>query len=791
MARFISNSIPNLLNGVSQQPDTVRLSNQAELQENALSDVVFGLSKRPPTEHVAKLNTDTDDDSKVHIINRDVNEQYALILNDEQIKVYELDGTSKTITNTSDLTYLETDDPVNDLNCITVADYTFIVNKTKQVEKSTTVSTARPYEALIYVKNGQYKTEYEVKINGTTQASYTTSDNQQDITTDNIAEELYDDLNSNLSGYTVSRDGSIIRVQHTTTDFTITTNDGLGGDGVVSIKDKINAFSDLPYKGYTNFEVEITGDGGTEYDNYYVKWDGEAWVESVKSGLKNSLDKTTMPHVLIRTADGNFRYSPADGSSYTINSTTYYVPDWEGRVVGDDVTAPDPTFVGTTIQDAFFYRNRLGFLADENVIFSKVGEFFSFYPQTVTTALDDDPIDVAVSHNKVSKLKYAVPFSEELLLFSDQTQFILRPEEVLSGKTVSINQATEYEIDTKTRPVGLGQNIYFGFKRGSFAGLREYFVSSDTDQKEALDVTINIPKYIEGSLIELKGSTAENILLGLSGTKRNEVYVYKYYFDANQKALQRSWSKWVFPTGDVILGGDSIESVFYFVTKRSDGTYLDKMNLKTNEVDTNLDFAVMLDRKTKLSGTYTASTDSTTFTLPYSDSGDKQVVLSGDWAAATRGRNIEISSSTATTVTVNGDYSTNDVFIGNKYNFKYQFSNLYVREQKTSGNASSINAGRLMLKKMAFIFGDTGFFTVTVKPKARDNSVHKFTGQVLGSSKFILGEPILESGEFKVPIQCRNIDVEVELENDSYLPSSFLSVEWEGIFSVLSERIIT
>ena len=58
MARLISASIQNLLNGISQQPDSVRLDNQGAIQENALSDVVYGLGKRPPTEHIAKLNTE-------------------------------------------------------------------------------------------------------------------------------------------------------------------------------------------------------------------------------------------------------------------------------------------------------------------------------------------------------------------------------------------------------------------------------------------------------------------------------------------------------------------------------------------------------------------------------------------------------------------------------------------------------------------------------------------------------------------------------------------------------------
>jgi len=45
----ISETLANLINGVSQQPPHIRLSSQAELQENALSSEVEGLTKRPPS----------------------------------------------------------------------------------------------------------------------------------------------------------------------------------------------------------------------------------------------------------------------------------------------------------------------------------------------------------------------------------------------------------------------------------------------------------------------------------------------------------------------------------------------------------------------------------------------------------------------------------------------------------------------------------------------------------------------------------------------------------------------
>ena len=795
-ARLISNSIPNLLNGVSQQPDTVKLPNQATIQENGLSDIITGLGKRPPTEHIAKLNTDTLTNSKVHIINRDSNEQYAVLVNNQSIKVYDLAGNNKSVVTPDGLTYLTSTNPQQDFNLVTVADYTFIVNKTKTVAKSGSLSTARPDEAIFYVKNGQYKTTYEIDIDGSNVASFqtldnSTSSNASSITTDNIATELTNDLNANLSGYTIVRDGSIIYVKKNSGTFTAEVSDGLGGDGLILVKDKTNSFADLPYKGYTGFVVEIVGDGGTEFDNYFVQWDGTAWVETVKDGLDNSFDTSTMPHLLIRTADGNFRFCKADGSSYTVSATSYTEPEFASRTVGDETTSPDPTFVGRKINDIFFYRNRLGFLSDENVIFSKAGKFFTFWATTVTTAVDDDMIDLAVSHNKVSILKYAVPFNEQLVLFSDQSQFTLDAEEVLSAKTVSINQTTEYEIDDGVKPIGLGQNIYFGISRGSFAGVREYYVNADTEIKDALDTTVNLPRYISGDLNGLKGSSSENTLFAFASGERNSLFVYKYYFDAGTKALQRSWSKYKFVDTDVLLDGDCIQNYLYMVIKRADGTYLEKLNLKTNEVDTGLSFPVLLDRKTSLTGSYDSATNKTTFTLPYQETNSMDVVLGGSWSSTQKGRNIPISSTTSTTVVVDDDYSANPVLVGRKYTFKYQFPTFFVREQKATGNATSVNTGRLQLKKMSIIFGDTGFFEVNLTPLARTTSVYKFTGQILGSSTFTIGQPNLESGTFKFPIQCKNTDTVIFISSDSYLPCNFLSAEWEGVFSVLSQRIIT
>ena len=70
------------------------------------------------------------------------------------------------------------------------------------------------------------------------------------------------------------------------------------------------------------------------------------------------------------------------------------------------------------------------------MILGRTREFFNFWPETVTTILDTDLIDVVASNNKVSVLRYAVPYQDEPILFSAQYQFRFNAAEtVLTPKT--------------------------------------------------------------------------------------------------------------------------------------------------------------------------------------------------------------------------------------------------------------------------------------------------------------------------------------------------------------------
>ena len=61
----ISQVIPNLLGGVSQQPDPLKLPGQVREAENVLLDPTFGCRKRPPTQFISKLADDVPADAQL------------------------------------------------------------------------------------------------------------------------------------------------------------------------------------------------------------------------------------------------------------------------------------------------------------------------------------------------------------------------------------------------------------------------------------------------------------------------------------------------------------------------------------------------------------------------------------------------------------------------------------------------------------------------------------------------------------------------------------------------------
>jgi hypothetical protein len=766
---LISSSIPNLVNGVSQQPPTLRLTSQAEAQENGISTVAKGLKKRPPTRHIAKLSETPLTGAYLHTINRDQNEKYIVAITSGALRVWDLAGNELTVNTPDGTAYLNTSNAKTAFRTVTVADYTFIVNKEVKVQKAATLTTSRPYEGLINVTAGNYGKTYSVKVDGVQRAAFTTRDGADkshvvDIDTDTIASNLYNGLVA--SGYSCQLFGSVIYIS-STTDFSLEVLDGFNNGAAVAIKGNIQRFSDLPPSGGVNgFTIEVAGDANSGFDNYWVKYVLEdnasgLWKEAVQPGISDGLEDSSMPHALVREADGTF---------------TFKELQWGKRNAGDETSAPDPSFVDRTISDVFFYRNRLGFLSEDSVIFSEASEFFNFYNPTATALLDSAPIDASVSHTKVSTLVHAVPFSKQLLLFSSQTQFVVESGDLLTPKTISIKQTTEFECNTAAKPIGVGNVVYFAVPRGDYAGVREFFVDSNTGTNDALDITAHVPTYIPQGVERIVAGLNEDILVALTPYDPTSLYIYKFYWNNSQK-LQSSWSKWVF--GGDVLNIDFIESTMYLVINRADGTYIESMNVAAqNTPDTLEPYIVHFDRKAY--ATTLGYVDGKTYLqLPYVPQGSIKAVAATD-SGTQAGSYFDVLSDGGGFY-VNGNWSDKTMVVGEPYNLKYTFTTISIKRQQGDAQVAD-QSGRLQLRNMRINYADSGYFKVSVVNKGRQPFEYVFTGATLGDASATLGATAIKTGVFKFPIMARSENVTIEVLSDSPKPVSLLNAEWEGFY---------
>jgi len=824
---LISGTVPSLINGISQQPATLRMPTQGEVQRNGFSHISRGLEKRSCTEHVSEIigvNSTNSNDVFIHTIRRSEDEAYALIVKGgtgvykgditidstnntidltnhgitENQPVYFLHGTNGNLTGSGlspqivyyaktiqtsnfqlstteggstlnltspsqsigsvrvyvgqppilklyDLTGFATGNPgdevfihktkqsgvvsangdidfnasdyisnftasgndvfaPNKLSVTTVADFSFILNKTQTVKKKTNETHATSnYQAVVYIKTGDFNADYKVKVtvytdkemtnvdssfgtNGIKEVTFHTPDNQTKSGTGDSAESETLSINnqnavvvSNIAralwngspatdvvpvqiGFTgnsgdkkaqiqrqaapnaaytgtkgvistgsVTTDGaglthlgtpfttnssyvngeSLIYLE-STKPFTVECTDGKGDSFMVAINasDEVPNFGSLPAsKIPEDFVAKISGDKSSGQDDYYVKWNGSVYKETFRpkypldnpQDSRKALDKTTMPMQLFKQFDSN--------------NNIYFVLqpiDFAERTVGDDTTNPFPSFADYDdtvdpngvykINDIFFHRNRLGFISDENVILSEAANYFNFFANTVLSVLDTSVVDVAVSNNQVAILKSAIPFQENLLLFSDLQQFKLTSDEFLTPTSVTVNVATNFETSTEAKPVAAGKTIFFPFQRGAFSGIREYMIDVASETNDANEVTSHVPELVAGTVKKMAVSSNEEVLCVLSDTDRSELYIYKYYYSDKEK-LQSSWSSWKFDAD--IIDMEFIGSVAFFLFRRGTKIYLEKLNLSVDNATTIMDdkIGVRLDRRVKLQAT--------------------------------------------------------------------------------------------------------------------------------------------------------------------------------------------
>lgn len=784
---LISQSIKNLKGGISQQPDILRYPDQGSRQVNGWSSETEGLQKRPPLVFLKTLggSGDLGQAPYIHLINRDENEQYYAVFTGTGIRVFDLAGNEKQVRYPNGSNYIQTAQPRNDLRMVTVADYTFIVNRNVVVQKDPLSINLPNYnpkqDALINVRGGQYGRTLQIMINGGLQASYQIPDGSQPAHVNNtdaqwLAEELARQLRANLPTWTINVGQGFIHIIAPANDSirSLVTKDGYADQLINPVTHYAQSFSKLPPNAPNGYMVKIVGDASKSSDQYYVRYDDErkVWAETLGWNTEDQVLWNTMPHALVRASDGNFDFKWLE---------------WSPKSCGDVDTNPWPSFVGSSINDVFFFRNRLGFLSGENIILSRTAKYFNFYPASIANLSDDDPIDVAVSTNRIAILKYAVPFSEELLIWSDEAQFVLTASGTLTARSVELNLTTQFDVQDRARPYGIGRNVYFASPRSSYTSIHRYYAVQDVSSvKNAEDITAHVPNYIPNGVFSICGSGTENFCSVLSHGDPSKIFMYKFLY-LNEELRQQSWSHWDFGANVQVLACQSINSDMYVILRNEFNTFLAKISFTKNAIDLQGEpyraFMDMKIRYTIPSGTYNDDTFTTSIHIPTIYGGanfgrDTITVLEPDGKITvceqpTGGWNSD------PWLRLSGNLEGREVFIGFNIHFVYEFSKFLIKQTADDGSTSTEDIGRLQLRRAWVNYEESGTFDIYVENQS-SNWKYTMAGARLGSNSLRAGRLNLGTGQYRFPVVGNAKFNTVYIVSDATTPLNIIGCGWEG-----------
>ena len=807
---YITSNQGRPVQGVSQQPDKNRFPGQCTLSNNFRPDVVRGLITRQGTNTTGTLiGASKNPLSKWHHYVRNDEEYFIEVQPNGTLKAWSPDGTAHTV-NVQDSanTYLANSNPLENLEMKTVGDYTFLINRDKVIEKSSSKSSALVNQAIVYVQFADYTQQTSVYINGhlvgwqLCEKGDNASD-KRSTRPDVVASKIYSGMNGGSGGPTPDEGtwgGTDISATYNMTLshncifisrkdgalFAITVTDGVDNANAVAIFKEIEQTTMLPNFAPANFRVKVSPPGGNTSENasYWLKattttgisGNTMTWNETVEPNLVLGMNPATMPHVLVRE-------SVAGG----VATFTLRQGEWEDREVGDDRTNPLPSFVGEQIKAIGIMQNRLYFTAGEAVIMTRSGKFFNFFRTTAQASLDTDPIDIFADSEQINYLNASVGFDGDLVFFSKDAQFLLPGDKQLTAANAVLRKTTDFETLTSVVPVASGDNIFFAFNYGRFTGVREYFTDSVTDTKRARPVTDHVKEYIEGKPKIMVTSSNLNMLI-IKAQEDNVVYVYDWLWQGSEK-VQSAWGKLLFGDDDVILHFAFVDDLLRIVLIRDSGdVYCETIDLGDAD-STGLDFPVRLDRKSDITFTWDAGDEvwKATDVLPNVYVDDIRVVRSTGCYDAEIGTlaNIERVSTELWCYDDLGEGASVTCIIGVPYLCSYIPSNPVVKDQ----NGQAMNLDHLTVGAFYINYNTTGDLTATVTDSYGRERTSSYGNRVFGAAENIVGFATLTEGQHRIPIRAKSDKYTLTIETEDYVPLTIRDFSFNGNWNRRGQRI--
>lgn len=632
------------------------------------------------------------------------------------------------------------------------------------------------------------KERFVYAYNNLGSASFTTPADTSSGTLDvaAVVTDLTNDINSGTH-FTAESIGNVIRIScpHNR-DFNVSVRGGTVNNAMSAIKGVARDISKLPDQCFDGYVLKVSNTDESNADDYYVKFETQApggkgagsWVETVAPGIKTDLNTSTMPHALIRQANGSFTVEPLNSSSA--------LGGWSGREVGDENSNPEPSFVGRTINDMFFHENRLGFLSEDAVIMSQPGSYFNFFVVSAIASSDADPIDMTASSTKPAILKAAVPSPKGLILFAEYSQFLMASDElVFSTSTVRLKEISNYYYRSKVIPLNSGVSVAFISESATYSKVLEMAVDSVANRPVVADITRVIPEYLPANFEWGEVMPNNNMLIFGEGTRT--VYTFKFFNQGDERQLA-GWTKWIYP-GDVNMFA-SEDDLCYLVLKAEDGRHV----LMKSELIDDPDEAPIDVGFSKFTPRLDATVDGSTLTTSVEDALNTRIIVPNDVMFLDVTYNVVVTSgsfrSTFRRVTpqydsvnnnyyviVNTDLLTANWVLGCQYNASVTLPSIFVTQE---GKADRVNVPTVTLMHLDLYY--SGRYEIVIDKLGYDQQ--KLDADMTRSNVYDADEaPINEISTQTVPVMSRGDIVKTTINALDPFPSAITGYSWEGHYN--------
>lgn len=837
--------------GVTQASQQIRLPNQATALEQALVEIPEGYRKRPPLDligRLASIGVALGDDATLTIVeDPDDGSLLYLILNTESgvtvprlFSVATLTPVALTIISAAQ-TYLNLNGPSphRDIGITQAVDFTILCNRTAVVANDPTLTAKRPFEAMIFVKGGAFGKTYQVTVTptgGSPILFYWTTPNGSDASDTQNAQtqviatglvfvgsvgtnsfsivggsHIYPGISLGhngfdwspggtalvAAGFTVTLGDSVVLLSHDTIDFTITCDDGQAGLGMGVIKDSITLFSDLPKSAFEGFTVKIdpqAKEGSVASGAYYLQFTyvstaanptntAGTYKEVVGPGSELGFDITTMPVGIVKIA-----------GTWTLEALA-----WKNRTVGDELLAPNPSFVGNQIKDVGYAFERLALVSGEECFLAAVDDPFRCYPSTMTTEIDSDPISLITPGASRAHFYSIIPFNKTFILFGLLKQAVIVPpqEGPVTPTTTRLEILTSYETDEEDevsqlplRPTFSDRYAYYPMLRGpNYYAIYEIALDRLSSQPLSEDLTPHLPRYIPSSID--RAATVQSSFLILYGTSgSSEIYAHLFRYGGsgyNYARLQNAWHHWALPEGWTLSGVTHRGPRMHFLLKSPlggawiatlDTTPLAKDPDPASTIQTLLDLRVT---EAQCAVTYDAGANNSTITLPAGSDASALSKISARCPVVSQPEGYLgiIEGVSGNLLMVQGDWRTTNFYVGYSYTSIWELSTIFYVGQDSRPQ----HGGVLGLRKLKLDLSLTSYLSAITQVGLRGAPR---TYRLKNTS---VGTPMLYTGDWEVPIASDNLQANIKIVNDSHLPHRVTGFEWFGEFTAKSQRV--